>query len=137
MPVTNVRSQWVAGNLEFVKATDADAKVGGIPAISGSTTCAADVLAIPITHRYVAKTTGADAEALTLANGVAGQVLIIHLTTDGGGTGTLTPTTCTGFVSVAFADAGDQLNLEWVDDTIGWVITNASGVAAPPAISLS
>ena len=105
--------------------------------LSSSTTCAADVLAIPITHQYVAKTTGADAEALTLADGVAGQVIIINLTTDGGGTGTLTPATKTGFVSVALADAGDQVVLKFIDSTVGWVIIGASGVAAPPAIALS
>jgi hypothetical protein len=50
-----------------------------------TTTVAADVLAIPVTHGYVAKTTGADAEALTLADGYNGQILVINLTTDGGG----------------------------------------------------
>jgi hypothetical protein len=105
--------------------------------LPSSTTVAADVLAIPVTHQYVAKTTGADAEALTLADGVPGQVLIVNLTTDGGGTGTLTPATATGFVSIAFADAGDQAVLKFIDSTVGWVILGASGVAAPPAISLS
>lgn len=135
MPVTLVRSQWVSGNLEFVKASDASAKVGGIPAISGSTTCAADVLAIPITHRYVAKTTGGDAEALTLANGVPGQMLTISLTTDGGGDGTLTPTTCTGFATIVFADAKDTATLLYVDDTIGWTLLGYYGTSAPPVVS--
>ena len=58
-----------------------------------TTTVAADVLAIPVTHGYVAKTTGGDAEALTLANGEPGQILIVGLITDGGGDGTLTPAT--------------------------------------------
>jgi hypothetical protein len=84
----------------------------------------------------VAKTTGADAEALTLADGYPGQTLIINLTTDGGGDGTLTPTTCTGFATIVFADAGDQAVLTYVDDTIGWVIIGLSGVAAPPAITV-
>ena len=97
---------------------------------------AADVLAIPTTRPYVSKTTGGDAEALTLANGVPGQVLVINLATDGGGTGTLTPATSTGFATIVFADAGDQAVLLYVDDTVGWVIIGLSGVAAPPAITV-
>lgn len=98
----------------------------------GGTTVAADVLAIPITHAYVAKTTGGDAEALTLADGENGQVLVIDLDTDGGGDGTLSPTTCSGFTSIVFEDAGDVATLMYVDDVVGWIITGLAGVAAPP-----
>ena len=97
-----------------------------------TTTVAADVLAIPVTHAYVGKTTGGDAEALTLANGTPGQVLVIHLTTDGGGDGTLTPTTKTGFTTIVFADAGDQAVLLYVDDTIGWILLAYKGLTSPP-----
>lgn len=135
MPVTNVRSQWVAGNLEFVKASDASAKVGGVVAVSGSTNVAADVLAIPVTHRLVRKTTGADAEALTLADGAPGQELTIVLVVDGGGDGTLTPATSTHFATIVFADAGDTVHLKYVDDTIGWVIAGAFGTSAQPAFT--
>lgn len=97
---------------------------------------AADVLAIPLTHPIILKTTGADAEALTLADGVPGQTVIINLVTDGGGDGTLTPTTCTGFATIVFADAGDQAILCYIDDTIGWVIISLTGVAGPPVITI-
>lgn len=97
---------------------------------------AADVLAIPLTHPIILKTTGADAEALTLANGVPGQMVMINLVTDGGGDGTLTPATCTGFATIVFADAGDQAVLVYIDDTIGWYIVSVTGVAAPPAITI-
>ena len=99
----------------------------------GNTTSDADSLAIPVTHAYVAKTTGADAEALTLANGENGQILTICLVTDGGGDGTLTPSTASGFATIVFADAGDGATLMYVDDTVGWVILGLYGVAAPPA----
>lgn len=98
----------------------------------GGTTVAADALAIPVTHAYVAKTTGADAEALTLADGTAGQVITIDLDTDGTGDGTLSPTTCSGFTSIVFADAGDNATLMYIDDTVGWIILGLAGVAAPP-----
>ena len=97
---------------------------------------AADVLAMPVTHPYIVKTTGADAEALTLADALPGQMLVLNLTTDGGGTGTLTPSTTTGFATIVFADAGDQAVLLYVDDTVGWIIIGLSGVAAPPVITV-
>lgn len=119
---------------------DEDVVVGNVRdrfMTAGSTTSAADSLAIPVTHSYVAKTTGGDAEALTLANGVPGQIITIALVVDGGGTGTLTPATKSGFVSIAFADAGDTASLLYVNDTVGWVILGTAGVAAPPAIAIT
>lgn len=102
--------------------------------IEESTTVAADVLPIPVTHRYVAKTTGADAEALTLADGSAkGQLITIELATDGGGDGTLTPAHPRGFAAIVFADAGDSVTLEWTGTA--WVLIGAHGASAPPAIT--
>lgn len=99
---------------------------------------AADDLVIPITDRYVAKTTGVDAEACTLADGATqGQRINVTLVTDGGGDATITPTTASGFVSVVMADAGDTVVFEWVDATVGWIIVGAFGATAQPAINLS
>jgi len=123
--------------LDGVTATAAQLNaVTGASLTGAATTSAADSLAIPVTHRVVAKTTGADAEALTLANGVAGQRLLIYLGTDGGGDGTLTPTTKSGFATIVFADAGDFADLEYVNDTVGWILVGLGGVAAPPAITV-
>jgi len=105
-------------------------------AVAGNVASAADSLAIPLTAAHVSKTTGADGEALTLADGTPGQVLTITLVTDGGGDGTLTPATVTGFATIVFADAGDTATLKFVDATVGWVLMGASGVAAPPAITV-
>ncbi|MCK5504220.1 MAG: hypothetical protein KAJ10_03615 [Thermodesulfovibrionia bacterium] len=101
---------------------------------TAGTTVAGDVLAIPVTHAYVAKTTAGDAEALTLANGENGQILTIDLTATGGGDGTLTPATKSGFTSIVFADAADNASLMYVDDSVGWIILGTAGVAAPPVI---
>lgn len=100
---------------------------------NGTNTVAGGTLAIPVTKRRVSKTTGG-VEALTLANGLPGQRLNIELVTDGGD-GTLTPTTTTGFTSIVFADAKDIAELEYVDDTVGWIIIGLSGAAAPPTFS--
>lgn len=100
----------------------------------GAVSVAGAVLAIPVTHDYVAKTTGG-AEALTLANGKPGQIITIALAVDGGD-GTLTPATTSGFATIVFADAGDTATLRYVDDTVGWVLVGASGVLAPPAITV-
>jgi hypothetical protein len=100
---------------------------------NGVNTVAGGTLAIPVTKRVVAKTTGG-VEALTLADGVPGQRLTIYLAADGGD-GTLTPTTKTGFTSIVFADVKDSAELEFVDATTGWVIIGLNGTAAPPAFS--
>ena len=105
--------------------------------VAGFTTSAADSLAIPITHRFVDKTTGADAEALTLADGTPGQILTVSLVAIGGGSGvgTLTPSRKRGFTAVVLAQVKDTVTLEYVDDTSGWIVIGATGTAAPPVIT--
>ena len=73
-------------------------------------TSAADSLAIPITASIVHKTTGGDAEALTVAAGTQGQLLMIVLIVDGGGTGTIAAS-ATVADTIAFADAEDTAQL--------------------------
>ena len=73
-------------------------------------TSAADSLAIPITASIVHKTTGADAEALTVAAGTQGQLLMIVLIVDGGGTGTIAASSSVAD-TIAFADAEDTAQL--------------------------
>lgn len=107
--------------------------IAGLGALLGKTTVAGAVLAIPVTHRFVSKTT-TGVEALTLANGIPNQVLTISLVADGGD-GTLTPTTKTGFATIVFADVKDTVTLEYIDDTVGWIILGAVGIPAPPVIS--
>jgi len=73
-------------------------------------TSAADSLAIPITTSIVHKTTGSNAEALTVAAGTQGQLLMVVLTTDGGGIGTIAASS-TVADTIAFADAEDTAQL--------------------------
>ena len=73
------------------------------------TTVAADVLPIPVTASVCHKTSGSDAEALTIVAGTSGQVLIIVMIVDGGGTATLSGAQING--SVAFSDVGHTATL--------------------------
>ena len=69
--------------------------------------------------------------ALTLANGTNGQIKTIVCTAvTAAGTATLTPTTCSGFTTVAFTAAGQTLTLQYFT-TGGWVILSVRG--ATPA----
>lgn len=89
-------------------------------------------LVIPVTHAYVAKTSGAGAEACTLANGEPGQVLVINLVVAGGGDITITPAIATGWATIVLDDAFDQAVLFYVDDNAGWRIWSLTGTAGPP-----
>ena len=73
------------------------------------TTMAADALAVPVTASICHKTSGSDAEALTIVAGATGQVLIIVMIVDGGGTATLSGAQING--SVAFSEVGHAVTL--------------------------
>ena len=93
---------------------------GGVQALSGAG--AAD-----LTNLVTELTTGAGAAAVTLANGTtAGQIKIITMVVDGGGTATVTPATFANGANLAFADVNDTVMLVWAN-TIGWVIVSNSG----------
>lgn len=85
--------------------------IGGVQALSGAG-------AVNLTT-LVTSVTSTGANALTLADGTAGQVKIIIMAVDGGDA-TLTPTTKTGFSTVTFNDIGDGVGLVF-QTTIGWV----------------
>lgn len=100
---------------------------------NGSNTVAGGTLAIPVTRRHVSKTTGG-VEALTLADGLPGQLLTITLVS-AGGTGTITPTTKTGFSTIALGTIRDSITLVFVDPTTGWVIVGKNDASADPVVA--
>ena len=68
------------------------------------------------------------AQALTLADGVNGQIkTIIH--TSAGGSGVLTPTSKAGYTTITFANVGDSVTLQFITGT-GWCITGIFGAVA-------
>jgi len=89
---------------------------GGVESFSGAGALNLTDLITEVT------TTGAN--ALTLANGSAGQVKIITMIVDGGD-GTLTPATLAGGTTITFADVGDGVVL--VYGTAGWVVVGNNG----------
>jgi hypothetical protein len=114
------------------KTNDLTTTVEGYTAADAADKAAA--LVIPVTHGYVGKTVDGT-EALTLANGKPGQIVVVNAVAVSVGTGTLTPATTTGFSTIAFADTGDQAILLYIDDTIGWIIMSALGLVQPPVIA--
>lgn len=82
--------------------------------------------AVSVTKDTTKLTSSGVAQALTLANGVDGQIKRIIHDVDGGSM-VLTPTTKTGFSTVTFTNAGDSVTLEYVT-TRGWIIMGSYGV---------
>ena len=68
------------------------------------------------------------AQALTLANGTAGQIKTIVHGVDGGSM-VLTPTTKTGFTTITFTNAGEGVTLQYFT-TRGWMIVGLFGAVA-------
>lgn len=81
--------------------------------------------AVDITNAFTSLTTTGAAQALTLADGSAGEVKVIVHTVDGG-SAVLTPTTKIGFSTVTFTAVGDSVMLIYT--AAGWAIIGSRGV---------
>ena len=91
------------------------------------TTVAADVLPIPVTASVCHKTSGSEAEALTIVAGTSGQVLIVVMIVDGGGTATLSGAQING--SVAFSEVGHAATLLYTNSKWNMIGGNAAWAA--------
>jgi hypothetical protein len=81
--------------------------------------------AVNVTDMMTSLTTTGASQALTLANGTAGQIKIITHTVDGG-SAVLTPTTKIGFSTITFTNVGDSVSLIYT--SAGWAVTGSKGV---------
>jgi hypothetical protein len=81
--------------------------------------------AVDVTNTFTSLTTSGVAQALTLANGVVGELKVIVHTVDGG-SALLTPTTPLGFATITFTAAGDSVTLIYT--AAGWAILASRGV---------
>ena len=80
---------------------------GGVQALSGAG--AADTV-----NLITELTTGGGAAAVTLADGTtSGQMKIINMIVDGGGTATVTPTTFANGSTIAFDAVAESVTLVW------------------------
>jgi hypothetical protein len=94
--------------------------VGGVQALSGAG-------AVDITNLITSLTTTGATQALTLANGAAGQMKTIVHTVDGG-SAVLTPTTKIGFSTITFTGVGESATLVYT--AAGWAIVALNGAVA-------
>jgi hypothetical protein len=94
--------------------------VGGVQALSGAG-------AVDVTNLFTSLTSTGSAQALTLANGTAGQMKTIVHTVDGG-SAVLTPTTKIGFSTITFTGVGESATLVYT--AAGWAIVALNGAVA-------
>jgi hypothetical protein len=83
--------------------------------------------AVNITQLTTAFTSTATGDALTLANGVVGELktIVYVAETAGADTGILTPTTRVGYATITFTNVGDSVTLQYF--TQGWAIIGVRG----------
>jgi hypothetical protein len=83
--------------------------------------------AVNVTDMLTSLTSTGSAQALTLANGTAGQIKVITHTVDGG-SAVLTPTTKIGFTTITFTGVGESATLIYT--AAGWAIMALNGAVA-------
>ena len=94
---------------------------GGVQSLSGAG-------AVDLTNLVTELTTAAGAAAVTLANGTtSGQIKIITMVVDGGGTATVTPATFASGTTLAFDAVAETATLVW-NSSIGWILSADRGV---------
>ena len=94
--------------------------VGGVQALSGAG-------AVDVTNMVTSLTSTGSAQALTLADGTAGQLKTVVHTVDGG-SAVLTPTTKIGFSTITFTGVGESATLVYT--AAGWAIVALNGAVA-------
>ena len=100
------------------------ALVGNVQVLQGSHTgsVAVDLNTVVSEYRSTAPT-----DALTLADGIVGQVkYIVYVFQESpGDTGVLTPATPLGFTNITFVNPGDSVQLLYT--TAGWAVVGSQG----------
>jgi len=99
--------------------------VGGVQALSGPG-------AVNLTTLTTAFTSTGTGDALTLANGTAGQVKTVVYVAEaaGGDTGILTPTSRIGYASITLTAVGNSVTLQYL--STGWAVLAVNGATITP-----
>ena len=115
-------------DVEVISPTGSIASAG---TVTGTATASSGAGAVAITGSIHEVTTSGIGDALTLADGVAGQKLTILYVAEGGGTDTaiLTPTTLAGGATITFNALGDSADLTF-SSTGGWYMHGGTAVIA-------
>lgn len=94
--------------------------IGGVQLLSGPG-------AVNVTQLTTAFTSTGTGDALTLADGVAGEIktIVYVAETAGADTGILTPTTPLGYATITFTNVGDSVTLQYF--TQGWAVIGVRG----------
>ena len=101
-----------------VNSSFGNSAVVGVQSLSGAG-------AVDIINGLTSLTTTGAAQALTLADGSAGQIKMIVHAVDGG-SAVLTPTTKIGFSTITFTAVGDSVTLAYT--AAGWAVVGSKGV---------
>ena len=91
--------------------------------------------AVTATGGLILVTTPGTATSPELADGAAGQKVIVVLDVDGGGNSIWPPDTLNGGASITLTDVGDSFSAVFTT-TRGWVVTDESSGVAPVSTSL-
>lgn len=109
---------YVAGDTAYIGSTS----------IVGTSTMVSGPTAIPVTYRKVHQTFSGTNVISTLANGTAGQILILDVTVNAATyTWKITPATATTFTNVTISAVGSYVVLQYLNDTVGWTIIDYRG----------
>jgi hypothetical protein len=120
LPSTNATIARTDAAQAFTGDQTFDNIVGTVQSLSGAG-------AVNITQLTTAFTSTATGNALTLANGVVGELKTIVYVAEAAGadTGILTPSTRVGYATITFTNVGDSVTLQYF--TQGWAVIGVRG----------
>lgn len=125
---TNAVISASSGLLTLTTATSISANLTANGAFISTPQALSGAGAVNVTTLITKITSTGVLDALTLADGVDGQIKIISHVVDGG-SALLTPTTKTGFTTITFTNAGESATLVFYT-TVGWMIQSLYGAIA-------
>lgn len=124
------------GTSATIARTDAANSFTGNQTIGGAVITTPDTLsgpgAVSVTTTATAFTSTGTADALTLANGTAGQIKTVVYVAEAAGadTGVLTPATRIGYASITLNAVGDSVTLQYF--STGWAVLAVNGATITP-----
>ena len=143
---SNNNYSWrVDSNYNFIPGTSAQNNIGSSTnqvntvyagnfvsagTVNGSVSQVSSVSALPLSYGVVSiPLTNAVGAVYTLANGIPGQqICFVEVgTVTGSDTARITPATATGFSYVALTAVKQSVTLEYINSSVGWIITGNAG----------